>query len=149
MNAFNIYMTAVTKNIYLGSLDDAFDEHVKCQVSHMLNVAEELNLLDRVDHIYTKIAVVDDDMTVDIRIIFDECIRFIDCALESGGSILIHCLEGKSRSVCVCLVYLCIRYGMHLNKALQIVKEKRPCIDIFPLYLEQLSLYLDQAVVLS
>lgn len=135
-------MSMISESIFVGSLEDAYNDVLTCQVTHILNVAKELNLLERVNHVYKKIAVADDNMYTDIRSIFSECFDFIDTAVNEGGKVLIHCLEGKSRSVCVCLAYLCIKYNMSLPEALDLVRIKRPCIDIYPLYFDQLSSYI-------
>ena len=136
-------MLECTEDIYVGSYDDAFfDVEILSNVTHILNVAKEINVSDRVNHIYKKIAIEDDDIHEDIRVIFNESIEFIDDALSNNGKVLIHCWEGKSRSVCVCIAYLCLRYKMTLANALTLVRTRRPEIDIFPLYFEQLSLYI-------
>jgi protein-tyrosine phosphatase len=125
-------------------LDDAFDPSIISNVSHIMNVASELELLPRINHKYIKIVVNDDDMDTDITTIFNECIAWITQAHnEDNGTVLVHCLEGKSRSVCVCLAYMCVRLGMAFKDALELVKSKRPIIDIFPLYQRQLEDYLE------
>ena len=135
-------MSKITEDLYVGSYEDAFNETIISNVSHILNVAKEINVFDRVNHIYKKIAIEDDDIHEDIRVILNESIKFIDEALSNNGKVLIHCWEGKSRSICVCIAYLCVRYNMTLANALKLVKIRRPETDIFPLYFDQLSLYL-------
>lgn len=136
-------MTQLCDNLWVGSLDDAFDPAIISNVTHILNVATELELLPRINHKYMKIAVNDDDKNTDICSIFDECIAWITQAHnEDNGTVLVHCLEGKSRSVCVCLAYLCVIKGMLFQDALNLIKTKRPIIDIFPLYQAQLEAYL-------
>jgi protein-tyrosine phosphatase len=43
---------------------------------------------------------------------------WIDAALGSGGAVLVHCHEGKSRSVALLLAYLMISKGHTLATAL-------------------------------
>ena len=136
-------MSQITEHIFVGSFDDSFDAEVKAQVSHILNVASEIMVSDRADHVYMKKGVNDDDNNENIKDILDDCIQFIDDAVASEGKVLIHCWEGKSRSVCACLAYLCTRQHMSLDSALELVKLKRPEMDIFPVYLRQTTEYLD------
>ncbi len=42
----------------------------------------------------------------DIERFFEDARRFIDAAAAAGGSALVHCHEGKSRSVTLVLAYL-------------------------------------------
>jgi protein-tyrosine phosphatase len=138
-------MSKILNNIYVGSLEDAYNYDIICNVTHILNVADELILLNRVDHKYLKFGVNDDDEHEDITRIFDNCINWIDDAINVyGGSVLIHCLEGKSRSVCVCLSYMCIKCSFTIENALNHIKTARSCIDIFPLYLEQTIRYINK-----
>jgi protein-tyrosine phosphatase len=44
--------------------------------------------------------------------------RFIDTALGEGGCVLVHCHEGRSRSVALVAAYLMARRGMDLAGAL-------------------------------
>jgi protein-tyrosine phosphatase len=137
-------MTQITNNLWVGSLDDAYDTSIISNVSHIMNVASELELLPRINHTYIKIAVNDDDMDTNITTILDECIAWITQAHnKDNGTVLVHCLEGKSRSVCVCLAYMCVIEGMTFTDALNLIKTKRPIIDIFPLYQRQLEDYLN------
>lgn len=132
-------MSHIANGIFVGSFEDAYDNSVISNVTHILNVAKEIMVTDRISHTYRKIAIDDDSHKEDIRTILKESIEFIDFALKSNGKILIHCWEGKSRSVCVCIAYLCVRQHMKFQDALNLMITKRPETDIFPLYLEQLA----------
>eukprot|EP01094_Clydonella_sp_ATCC50884_P005657 TRINITY_DN1459_c0_g1_i1.p1 TRINITY_DN1459_c0_g1~~TRINITY_DN1459_c0_g1_i1.p1 ORF type:complete len:244 (+),score=78.96 TRINITY_DN1459_c0_g1_i1:133-864(+) len=57
---------------------------------------------------------------------FEEMFNFIDAAKESGGKVLVHCMRGNSRSVCVVLCYLIARMQYSLPDAYVFVKRKRP-----------------------
>jgi protein-tyrosine phosphatase len=43
---------------------------------------------------------------------------WIDASLASGGAVLVHCHEGKSRSVTLLLAYLMLSRGLNLAAAL-------------------------------
>jgi dual specificity phosphatase 12 len=136
-------MSMILENLYVSGLEEAYkDEHLKSNVSHFLNVASELMIVTRVDHGYKKIGIKDDDINSDIRSILLDCINWIDDIIKEGGSVCIHCLEGKSRSVCVCIAYLCCKQNWDFNEAYQLIRTQRPSIDIYPRYLEQLRMYI-------
>jgi len=56
----------------------------------------------------------------------EEGLRLIDEAVAAGGRVLIHCHEGKSRSVSLCLAYLMTREKRTLRESLDFVKSRRP-----------------------
>jgi hypothetical protein len=47
-----------------------------------------------------------DTKTESIECVFYPCISFIESALKSGGKVLVHCMQGVSRSVTICLSYI-------------------------------------------
>lgn len=133
-------MSKILDNLYVAGVEETFkDELLKASVTHFLNVASELDILDRVNHGYKKIAINDDDCQCDIRDILPDCIDYIARVHQNGCSVCVHCLEGKSRSVCVCIAYLCTKLEWNFKDAYDWVKKHRPCTDVFPLYLHQLQ----------
>lgn len=131
-------MSQIIDSIYVGSLEDSFDDNVLDKVTHILNVAEEVNIRNRLHHKYQKYGVNDDDLTEDITRIIPDCMTWINNAVNNEkGIVLIHCLEGKSRSVIIVIAYLCYK-GYDIDEAISLIKCKRPCHDIFSLYMEQL-----------
>ncbi|PSN46363.1 hypothetical protein C0J52_12918 [Blattella germanica] len=60
---------------------------------------------------------------------FNETADFIDCAIRSGGKVLVHCLMGMSRSSTCVLSYLMIKEGMTAADALRRVRLNR---EIYP-----------------
>lgn len=136
-------MSKVLEDLYVAGVEETYkDEALKSKVTHFLNVASEVEISDRVDHGYKKIAINDDDINCDIRSILLDCINYIDMVISHGGSVCVHCLEGKSRSVSVCIAYMCCKLGWDFDEALKWMKQQRPCIDIYPLYLQQLRTYI-------
>lgn len=58
---------------------------------------------------------------------FSQATDFINEAEHSGGKLLLHCHEGKSRSVTLALAYLMQTKDWTLKQALTFVTEHRPC----------------------
>ncbi|CAI8619313.1 unnamed protein product [Vicia faba] len=63
-----------------------------------------------------------DNEDFNITTVFDEACDFIDCVEQKGQKILVHCFEGKSRSVTLVLAYLMLRKKYTLSKAWQTMK---------------------------
>jgi protein-tyrosine phosphatase len=87
-------MTQITQNIFIGSLEDAFNDDCIKNVTHIINVAKELHLLNRIGHEYIKYGVNDDDKNENITNILSQCVEWIDNCISNNGKVLIHCLEG-------------------------------------------------------
>ena len=136
-------MTMIQTNLIIGSLDESFD-HVLLDtynITHVLNTASEVNITKRVDRVYEKHGVPDDCHDSDIRSIIDESIKFIEDAHKNDGVVFVHCLEGKSRSVCVVVAYMVRVLRWNFNDALSYISSVRPHIDPFPSYMEQTREY--------
>jgi hypothetical protein len=140
-------MSRVIDRLYVGGADEAFAPEMTALATHVLNVAAELDIKQRVGLAYAHIGVGDDDARGDIRSILDACVEWVDAAMEAGGVVMVHCLEGKSRSVCVCAAYLCVKLGHDLDAALALLRVRRPQTDIFPLYADQLLEYVTARVL--
>lgn len=132
-------MTQVVPGLIIGSVDEAFKVCIleQAKVTHILNVASELHFTERVNLHYKKVAVDDDSCEADIREIMWESLMFIRTAIDDGGTVMVHCLEGKSRSACVVLAYMSIMCKYEWDASVAHLKQIRPIIDVFPLYLEQ------------
>lgn len=55
---------------------------------------------------------------------FAECNSFIDSAISHGGSVLVHCFQGVSRSATIVSAYLMHKEHMTSTQALQFLKER-------------------------
>ncbi|CAH8261563.1 unnamed protein product [Arabidopsis lyrata] len=117
----------IEQGLYLGSVAAACNKNVlkSYNVTHILTVASSLRPAHPDDFVYKVVRVVDKEDT-NLEMYFDECVDFIDEAKRQGGSVLVHCFVGKSRSVTIVVAYLMKKHGMTLSQALQHVKSKRP-----------------------
>merc|ERR1712232_559666 len=69
---------------------------------------------------------------------FEDGLRAIDAAVAAGGRVFVHCFEGKSRSVSLCVAYMLTRERLSLADALSLVRSKRPQIRINRGFFKQL-----------
>lgn len=56
--------------------------------------------------------------------------------LRDNNSVLVHCLEGVSRSASVILAYLMRELKMPYEQAINLLKMRRNCVNINPKYLQ-------------
>jgi dual specificity phosphatase 12 len=131
----------IVPGVWLGSFEDSFD--APNSVTHILNVAEECDVTERVGRTYLKLGARDDDPSEDISRILPAALDFIDDALRGGGEVFVHCLEGVSRSACVVIAWMCTRRGMTYEDAIRFVRRARPLIDPFPAYAAQVRNWVD------
>ncbi|KAJ4728870.1 Dual specificity protein phosphatase phs1 [Melia azedarach] len=65
---------------------------------------------------------ISDDEDSNISGIFDEASDFIDHVEQTGGRVLVHCFEGRSRSATLVLAYLMLRKNFTLLRAWNTLK---------------------------
>lgn len=126
-------MSRVQRDLVLASFEESYDDEALRRITHVLNVAEECDVPGRVGRTYAKYGVPDDCDATDITAIFEPCLRFIADAHARGCGVLVHCLEGISRSACVVLAYMCSR-GWTYDDAYARIRSVRPHVDVFPRY---------------
>lgn len=144
-------MAKVLSNLFLGSLDDALNPEVTDHVTHILNVSHEVHFINPEPHICRNICATDEDNVADITCIIMQSVQWIEEATESGGKVLVYCLDGKSRSVCVCIAYMCLRLGYDFEDALHTLVSNRKLrnIDIYPTHLQQLEEYINVHILMQ
>jgi protein-tyrosine phosphatase len=133
-------MTAVTPNIIVAGFEESFEPRLR-HATHVLNVASECEVSERVGRTYAKHAIRDDDERDSLLDILDACLEFIAAAHASGGTVIVHCLEGKSRSVAVALAYMAVHQGDDFWDAYERVRLLRPVVDVFPKYLREAAAF--------
>ncbi|KAL0565199.1 hypothetical protein V5O48_016826 [Marasmius crinis-equi] len=84
---------------------------------------------------------VEDVDYADLLIHLPRAVRFIHEALRSGGVVLVHCVQGISRSAAVVAAYIMWSSRVNATQALEIVRRARDQIWPNPGFQEQLVLY--------
>ncbi|KAJ0235737.1 Dual specificity protein phosphatase 1 [Hirschfeldia incana] len=130
----------IQHGLYLGSVAAACNKNLlkSYNVTHILTVASSLRPAHPDDFLYKVVRVVDKEDT-NLEMFFDECCDFIDDAKKLGGSVLVHCFVGKSRSVTIVIAYLMKKHGMTLTQALQHVQSIRPVASPNAGFIKQLQ----------
>ncbi|KAF9268153.1 phosphatases II [Marasmius fiardii PR-910] len=84
---------------------------------------------------------VEDVDYADLLIYLPSAVRFIHEAMRSGGVVLVHCVQGLSRSAAVVAAYIMWSSRVNATQALEIVRRARDQIWINPGFQEQLVLF--------
>ncbi|KAI1883226.1 hypothetical protein AGOR_G00243040 [Albula goreensis] len=82
-----------------------------------------------------------DDPNENLYKYFDRCADAIEGEAGRGGSSVVYCKNGRSRSATVCVAYLMKHRALSLADAFQMVKAARSVVDPNPGFWTQLERY--------
>merc|ERR1711884_992943 len=123
--------TKVADFLFLGNINDAANSETLTAlgIDHVLNVTAVTPSYKMSNKITYKQLLAADNGSQNIKQYFDEAFLFIDAAKKSGGSVLIHCQAGVSRSPTIAIAYLIKYFSMKMLDAYQYIKIKRSIIS--------------------
>jgi protein-tyrosine phosphatase len=128
--------------LFLGGVNSSAKENlIKLGITHVLNVADELENDKNLTDIACLKLNVEDYHDEEIQIHFDNAHKFIRDAFEQKGTVLVHCYAGVSRSATIVLSYLMNHYKMSLMEAIVHTKTKRTIIHPNSGFIEKLIEY--------
>lgn len=139
--------------LYLGNFWQANSAEVidALQITHVVNMGAITDQRNKFDHVEYLDVAIKDNVDVDIAQEFGPTIDFIQKAAEENGRVLIHCVQGVSRSSTICIWYVMLKTKCTLSAAYSHVLKCRPLI--FPnrgfmaqLIANERQLYGDQSV---
>eukprot|EP01111_Echinosteliopsis_oligospora_P010709 TRINITY_DN3393_c0_g1_i2.p1 TRINITY_DN3393_c0_g1~~TRINITY_DN3393_c0_g1_i2.p1 ORF type:complete len:197 (-),score=47.16 TRINITY_DN3393_c0_g1_i2:75-665(-) len=114
----------VVPNIYLGSSFAAFDK--QSLLDHHISQA---GVKPHYPHDFEYLVVTAHDVeSQDLLSAFPYCFDFIQNAISNGGSVLVHCGAGVSRSAMIMIAYVMIKLSKSYEKAYELVEGARSCI---------------------
>ncbi|XP_035470331.2 dual specificity protein phosphatase 16 [Scophthalmus maximus] len=135
-------LSAVLPRLYLGAEGDVVQERLaSLGISYVLSVSRcspQPPFLPQSRYLRIPI---DDSLRDDLLPWIPQALRFIDAAMSSGASVLVHCAAGVSRSPALAVAYIMYSLGMDLDRAYRFVKERRPSISPNFNFLGQLQLF--------
>ncbi|KAH7343496.1 protein-tyrosine phosphatase-like protein [Rhizoctonia solani] len=115
-------VTRILPGLYLSSLSAL--QTSSLEITHVLSVLDfETELANfsgtrRVVHL-------SDGPKSDLLSHLDECVQFVQDARREGGMVVVHCLAGLSRSVCIVAACVMLELGIGVKDALEVVRQKR------------------------
>jgi len=133
--------------LFLGSLYTAREENYlkSLCITSILNAAHDLENFFPASFDYTNVTIQDKEGTNIIQY-FSVSNKLIEEVRTTGGTILVHCRGGVSRSVTLILAYLMWKYQLPLKRALNYMKERKPGIAPNAGFMEQLRKYEETVV---
>ena len=123
-------LNLIVDRLYLGNLyaaiySDILQEH---GITHIVSVIEaDVVAAPNSDSYIRHHIVIADNLAADIVPHLLNACAFIDGALLTGGTVLVHCHQGQSRSASLVVAWLMRHSKIDYNSALMIVKKARPC----------------------
>ena len=122
-------MDKIIDGLYLGDVSACSNRYMlkKVGITHILTMAIGMQPLYPKEFIY-KCVDVYDIPSENLMPHWPAAIEFIRNAIEKGGSVLVHCYAGVSRSASTVIAYLMAEKGASYVSAATYVKKKRPVI---------------------
>ena len=99
----------------------------KNKITHIINCAADFceNVFEPENKFTYLSFYLKDHVLENIECIFYECIQFIENVREKGGRVLVHCIQGISRSVSIVMAYIIFTKKFSYDKAFNFVQSKR------------------------
>lgn len=123
-------LSVILPRLYLGAERDVTQERLaSLGISYVLSVSRcspQPSFLP--GSRYLRIPI-DDSLWADLLPWIPQALSFIDAAMSSGASVLVHCAAGISRSPALAVAYIMYSLEMDLDHAYRFVKERRPSIS--------------------
>ncbi|KAH9927177.1 phosphatases II [Epithele typhae] len=121
--------------LFLGTIDAAISPRALAdrRITHIVSVGSEPipadNPASGIRHLRIRVEDVD---YADLLIHLPTACRFIHEAIGSGGVVLVHCVQGLSRSATVVSAYLMFSQHMEASAAMEAVRRAREQVWIIP-----------------
>lgn len=113
----------------------------KLKINYILNVAKECYNYKLPKDLKETHWMIKDEEDFDIIDYFEEANEFIDKCKLMGGTCLVHCKMGVSRSATIVIAYLIKIKNLSVDEAFDFVKKKRISINPNPGFMKQLYEY--------
>jgi atypical dual specificity phosphatase len=136
----NSHSSQILDWLYLGGYRNSSNHKeltVRTNIGCILNVAIECQNSFPDQFSYKKYDLYD-NTDQDISAHFEEASEFIEEARKNAKNVLVHCIQGMSRSASFVMAYLILKQSMTLREAYGFVTAKRSIVKPNPGFLEQL-----------
>ncbi|XP_026883501.2 dual specificity protein phosphatase 12 [Electrophorus electricus] len=137
-------MIAIDTGLYIGEVSDLKDAQALTEagITHILTVDSEEPAVTGFEIKFVRAL---DDSSTDLLSKLDDCIHFIEDALNASeckpSSVLVHCHVGQSRSAAVVTAYLMKVQKLTLHDAYTKLQRLKPDVKMNEEFLDQLAMY--------
>jgi len=136
----NSHSSQILEWLYLGGYRNSSNYKeltVRTQIGYILNVSIECQNSFPGEFLYKKYEL-EDTPAQDIIQHFEEASEFLEEAQKNNKNVLVHCIQGMSRSASFVIAYLLSKKNMTLRQAYDHVFSKRSIIKPNPGFMSQL-----------
>eukprot|EP00127_Corallochytrium_limacisporum_P007395 Clim_evm14s250 gene=Clim_evmTU14s250 len=138
-------MKKIGKGLFVGAWADAValrrtNTHGETDITHVVSVCTEGAGLELPDDVQQMVVPIFDDEYADLLGHVSRGITFMQRARDQGGSVLIHCVQGVSRSPAFCAAYLIASKNLTAEQAVETLTQIMPGAGPNDGFLRQLSL---------
>ncbi|CAL1701140.1 unnamed protein product [Somion occarium] len=136
--------TIVDNQLYLGTIEAAKSPRTLSErrITHIVSVGTEPIPADNPASGIRQLRIPIEDVDyADLLIHLPTACRFIHEAISNGGVVLVHCVQGLSRSAAVVAAFLMWSRRMRPTDAIETVRRAREQVWINPGFQEQLVLF--------
>ena len=125
--------------LYIGSIYSLTDENLtQFGITHIVSCVHWLQQPYHPPEIPVHYVSVWDTTTAPIGQHFPQAVAFIENSIKEGGTVLVHCHAGRSRSATIVIAYLMAKYGIEFEEVLAYLQKRRSVINPNDGFVEQL-----------
>lgn len=136
----NFNVQQIEDGVFIGDIASAsnVDELKRLGITHVITAVLGVSPQFPTEFVYMNVPIRDVE-SEDIKSYLTNTTRFIDDALAGGGKVLVHCMCGVSRSATIVAAWVMSKHGHSVEETLQMMRDKRECVDPNPAFREQLK----------
>lgn len=123
----------ITEGLYIGSMKAAINLKAleDCKITHIINCAKELPKLwpkfQQYSNLFKYLNLEMEDTRIQrLEESIIKSYNFIKKSHDEGGNVLIHCVQGVSRSCSIVIAFLMKNHNLKFIQALELIKKVRP-----------------------
>ena len=130
----------ILPGVYLGNILSSYDKIglTNLNISHIISVIEGYEPPFPNDFNYLVVNSLDTKNT-NISEIFNKTNDFLENVYENKKNVLIHCSYGISRSTTILCAFIIKKFGINVQRSLEMIKNKRSIVNPNSGFIEQLN----------